>query len=519
MRRRRIKKLLIANRGEIAVRIIRTCHEMGIETVSVYSDADRNALHIVLSRYAERLPGETPQETYLNIPLLVELAKKQQVQAVHPGYGFLAENAEFAQALADENIQFVGPPAATITALGDKLVAKRIAESAGVPVIPGTPSPLSDVKEARAFMDEAGLPVIIKAAAGGGGRGMRIVRRKADFERAFHTAQSESKTAFGSDKVFLEKYIEEPRHIEFQILADARGEVIHLGERECSIQRRYQKLVEEAPSCVLTPELRREMGEVACRVAAAANYENAGTAEFLFDKQRNFYFMEMNTRLQVEHPVTEMVSNTDLVREQILIAEGKPLSYRQEEVSLRGASIECRINAEDPLHDFMPSLGRINRYLAPMGNGVRLDSAAYEGYTIPMQYDSLVGKLISFGEDRPTAIRKMLRALDEFIVTGIKTTIPFHQYVMNHPAFVSGKFSTSYVDEYYDGEAIGRFLASREEKRNLSRVAIAAALAYQLARGELLTDGSFSPDSSSSSGASARRPGPWQRGDPNPWGG
>lgn len=515
MRRRKIKRLLVANRGEIAVRIIRTCREMGIETVSVYSDADRNALHIVLSHFAERLSGETPQETYLNIPLLVDLAKKHRVQAVHPGYGFLAENAEFAQTLADENIAFVGPPARIITALGDKLVSKGIAASAGVAVIPGTAQALNEISEARAFIDDVGLPVIIKAAAGGGGRGMRIVRRKSDFKRAFRAAQSESLTAFGSDKVFLERYMEEPRHIEFQILADARGNVVHLGERECSIQRRYQKLVEEAPSAALTPEVRREMGEVACRVAAAAGYENAGTVEFLFDKHKHFYFMEMNTRLQVEHPVTEMITNTDLLREQILIAEGRPLSYQQEDIVIKGHSIECRINAEDPLHDFLPSLGRLNRYLPPMGNGVRLDSAAYEGYMIPMQYDSLVGKLISFAENRPAAIRKMLRALDEFIITGVRTTIPFHQYVMSHPAFANGKFNTSFVDRHYDSEAISRFLASREEKRNLSRVAIAAALAYQLARGEVLTDGSFSADASPSSSGS--KAGPWQRGNPGGW--
>lgn len=517
MRRRRIKRILVANRGEIAVRVIRTCREMGIETVSLYSDADRNALHIVLSNFAERLPGESPQETYLNIGLLVDLAKKHRVQAVHPGYGFLAENADFAQALTDEKIQFIGPPAHTITALGDKLVAKEKAASAGVPVIPGTAKPLSDVAEARAFLAEAGLPVMIKAAAGGGGRGMRIVRRKSEFERAFRSAQSECMTAFGSDRVFLEKFVEEPRHIEFQVLVDARGNAVHLGERECSIQRRYQKLVEEAPSAALTPELRREMGEVACRVATAAGYENAGTVEFLIDQQKNFYFMEMNTRLQVEHPVTEMVTNTDLVREQIRIAEGRPLSYRQEDISISGHSIECRINAEDPLHDFLPSLGTLNRYIPPMGNGVRLDSAAYEGYTIPMQYDSLVGKLISFGEDRPMAIRKMLRALGEFIITGINTTIPFHQYVMSHPAFVRGKFSTAFVDDHYNSEAISNFLARREEKQNLSRVAIAAALAYQVARGEVLTDVSLSTDVSDPPDSASQKAGPWQRGDSSGW--
>ena len=482
MVRRRIRRLLIANRGEIAVRIARTCREMGIETVSVYSDADHNSLHIVLSDFACRLPGNTPKETYLNIPLIIDVCKKYKVDAVHPGYGFLAENYEFAKALENERIIFVGPSSENIRLLGDKLEAKKTAIKADAPVVPGTEFALKSLDEARSFIKDVKLPVIIKAAGGGGGRGMRIVHKESDFERVFKSAQSESLSAFGSDAVFIEKYVEEPKHIEFQVLADHHGNVVHLGERECSVQRRYQKLVEEAPSSVLTPEEREKIGSVAVRIAKAAGYVNAGTVEFLLDKERNFYFMEMNTRLQVEHPVTEMVTNKDLVKEQIEIAEGKKLAYSQDDVRISGHSIEARINAEDPLKNFIPALGRINRYLPPMGNGIRLDSHAYEGYTIPIYYDSLVGKLISYGSTREDARRKLLRALGEFIITGIKTTIPFHQYVLSHPVFVDGSFTTSFVEKYFNTEEISRFLTRADEERNLFRVAIASALAYYLAQ-------------------------------------
>ncbi len=492
-RLKRIKRILVANRGEIAVRIIRTCRELGIETVSVFSDADHNALHIVLSEFGERLPGNTPQETYLNIPLLIDICKKYKVDAVHPGYGFLAENEEFAQALSDEKIIFIGPTPKNVHDLGDKLFAKKTAQSVGVPVISGTEKPVTTVDEARSFAKKHGLPLIIKAAAGGGGRGMRIVQKESDLETTFHSAQSEAQTAFGSNALFLERYVENPKHIEFQILADQFGNVIHLGERECSIQRRYQKLIEEAPSPALSPSLRMEMGESAVRIAKASGYINAGTVEFLLDNNKNYFFIEMNTRLQVEHPVTEMVTNTDLVREQIYIAEGRELSYTQEDIRFSGHSIEARINAEDPLKNFIPTLGKINRFIPPMGNGIRLDTHVYEGYTVPIYYDSLIGKLISHGNTREVSINKMLRALGEFIITGIKTTIPFHQYVMSHPAFLNAEFTTSFVDRYFNAEEIKKFLTGKFEERNIRRVAIASALSYILAQRQTMT---ISEDSS-----------------------
>ena len=488
MRKRKINRLLVANRGEIALRVIRTCREMGIEAHALYSDADRNALHIVHAHASYRLPGNTPQETYLNLPLIVDLCKRHRIDAVHPGYGFLAENAEFAQALEDEGITFVGPSAQTIRDFGDKLVAKRMAAQAGVQPVPGTAEPVDSLEAGLEAFRSIGPPMMIKAAAGGGGRGMRIVRSEAEFPPAFRAAQSESLGAFGSDKVFLEKYIDHPRHIEFQVLGDHYGNIIHLGERECSIQRRHQKLLEEAPSPVVDAKLREEMGATAVRVAHSGGYTGAGTVEFLMDSRGNFYFIEMNTRLQVEHPVTEMVTNTDLVREQILIAEGHRLSLRQQDVEIRGHSIEARINAEDPLREFLPALGRLNRYLPPMGNGIRLDSSAYEGYTIPIYYDSLIGKLITHGPDRLAAIRKMERALREFIITGVKTTIPFHLFVMTHPEFIKGRFSTTFIDENFSPERIRKLLACKSERANLQDVAVAAALIYHLAHSDVHPD-------------------------------
>jgi acetyl-CoA carboxylase biotin carboxylase subunit len=482
MPKRKIKRLLVANRGEIALRIIRTCREMGIEPDAVYSDSDVNALHIVHAVNSFRLPGHTSAETYLNIPLIVDICKQHKIDAVHPGYGFLAENAGFAQALDDAGIIFVGPSAKCIRDFGDKLFAKKLAAQAGVDCIPGTPEPVQSLEEGLAAFREIKPPVIIKAAAGGGGRGMRVVRTEDEFAKAFRASQSESLGAFGSDKVFLEKYIEKPRHIEFQILGDSQGNVIHLGERECSVQRRHQKLLEEAPSPALSAKLRDEMGAVAVKVAKSGGYHGAGTVEFLLDAKGRYYFMEMNARLQVEHPVTEMVTNTDLVREQILIAEGHKLEIAQEDVRITGHSIEARINAEDPFSDFLPALGKLNRYLPPMGNGVRLDSSAYEGYEIPLQYDSMIGKLITHAHDRATAIAKMQRALEEFIVTGVKTTIPFHEFVMAHPDFVKGSFSTSFVDEHFTPREIEKFLASPGQKVSLRDAAIAAALIYHLSQ-------------------------------------
>jgi len=493
-RAKRIKRLLVANRGEIALRVIRTCREMDIQPDALYSDADRNALHIVHARSSYRLPGSAPQDTYLNIPLIIDICKRNGIDAVHPGYGFLAENADFAKALEDEKIIFVGPTSKCIHDYGDKLIAKNMAEKAGVRGVPGTLKPVSRLEDGLKALRQIGLPVIIKAAAGGGGRGMRVVRREDEFAKSFRSAQSESMGAFASDKVFLEKYIEEPRHIEVQIMGDKHGNVVHFGERECSIQRRHQKLIEEAPSAVVTEEMRHALGEAAVKVAKSGNYVGAGTVEFLLDRNGEFFFIEMNTRLQVEHPVTEQVTGVDLVREQILVAEGKKQSYRQEDIVVRGHSIETRINAEDPMRDFLPALGKLNRYIPPMGNGVRLDSSAYEGYTIPMHYDSLVGKLITYGIDRETAIRKMRRALREFIITGVKTTIPFHIYVMSHPDFVKGQFSTSFVDRNFTPEKIKEFISGKDAEEDMRDVAIASALIAYLARERAHSDSQAGPE-------------------------
>jgi acetyl-CoA carboxylase biotin carboxylase subunit len=481
------RRILVANRGEIAVRIIRTCREMGIETVSIYSDADVSALHIVLSEYAENLSGTTPAQTYLDIERIIAVCKKYRVDAVHPGYGFLAENAEFAEACAREGITFIGPSPQAIRDLGNKVRAKEIAKSAGVPTVPGTPGSIRDEADALDFAGKFGFPLILKAAAGGGGRGMRVVRNLEELPKLLKSAQNESLGAFGSDEIFIERFVEKPKHIEFQVLADAHGNVVHLGERDCSVQRRHQKLIEEAPSPALTPELRERMGATAVALAKASNYVNAGTVEYLLDSKGEFYFMEMNTRLQVEHPVTEMITGIDLVREQILIAAGAPLGFRQEDVKLTGWAFEARINAEDPFKGFMPALGLINRFIPPAGNGVRLDSCAYEGFDIPSQYDSMVAKLITYGRDREHAIRKMRRALDEFIVTGVRSTIPFHRFVFEHPVFVSGDFHTGFIEEHFKESQVRRMMESNAEHRTLEQVALASALQYYIERTELIS--------------------------------
>ncbi|MBD0267659.1 MAG: acetyl-CoA carboxylase biotin carboxylase subunit [Cyanobacteria bacterium Co-bin8] len=440
-------KILIANRGEIALRILRTCEEMGIATVAVHSTVDRHALHVQLADEAVCI-GEAPSsKSYLNIPNIIAAALTRNASAIHPGYGFLAENARFAEICADHKITFIGPSPEAIRAMGDKSTAKETMLRVGVPTVPGSDGLLSSEKEAFAIAKDIGLPVIIKATAGGGGRGMRLVREESELSRAFMAAQGEAEAAFGNPGVYLEKFIEWPRHIEFQILADSYGNVIHLGERDCSIQRRHQKLLEEAPSPALTPELRQKMGDAAIRAAKSINYVGAGTVEFLLDGSGHFYFMEMNTRIQVEHPVTEMITGIDLVAEQIRIAQGEALPLKQEEVILRGHSIECRINAEDPDHNFRPNPGRISGYLAPGGMGVRIDSHVYTDYEIPPYYDSLVGKLIVWGPDRPTAIRRMKRALRECAITGVPTTISFHQKVLENKDFLSGNVYTNFVNQ------------------------------------------------------------------------
>ncbi|MBD2055714.1 acetyl-CoA carboxylase biotin carboxylase subunit [Oculatella sp. FACHB-28] len=443
----RFSKILIANRGEIALRILRTCEEMGIATVAVHSTIDRNALHVQLADEAVCI-GEPPSsKSYLNIPNIIAAALTRNATAIHPGYGFLAENARFAEICADHQIAFIGPSPEAMRAMGDKSTAKETMQRIGVPTVPGSDGLLTDDQEALAIANKIGYPVIIKATAGGGGRGMRLVRDESELVKSFLAAQGEADAAFGNPGVYLEKFIERPRHIEFQILADSYGNAIHLGERDCSIQRRHQKLLEEAPSAALTAELREKMGSAAVRVAQAINYTGAGTIEFLLDQSGHFYFMEMNTRIQVEHPVTEMITGLDLIAEQIRVAQGEKLRLTQEQVVFRGHAIECRINAEDPDYNFRPHPGRISGYLPPGGPGVRIDSHVYTDYEIPPYYDSLIGKLIVWGPDRPAAIQRMKRALRECAITGLPTTIGFHQKILETAEFGQGKIYTNFVEQ------------------------------------------------------------------------
>ncbi len=443
----RFSKILIANRGEIALRILRTCEEMGIATVAVHSTVDRHALHVQLADEAVCIGEPSSNKSYLNIPNIIAAALTRNATAIHPGYGFLAENARFAEICADHEIAFIGPTPQAIRSMGDKSTAKETMQRVGVPTVPGSDGLLTDEKEALQLAAKIGYPVIIKATAGGGGRGMRLVKQEEELPKLFAAAQGEAEAAFGNPGVYLEKFIERPRHIEIQILADNYGNVIYLGERDCSIQRRHQKLLEEAPSPVMTQELREQMGTAAVKAAQSINYTGAGTVEFLVDQSGNFYFMEMNTRIQVEHPVTEMITGLDLIAEQIRIAQGDKLSVTQDQVKLRGHSIECRINAEDPDHNFRPHPGRISGYLPPGGNGVRIDSHVYTDYEIPPYYDSLIGKLIVWGPDRPTAILKMKRALREFAITGVPTTIGFHQKILDTPEFLRGEIYTNFVEQ------------------------------------------------------------------------
>lgn len=443
----RFSKILIANRGEIALRILRTCEEMGIATVAVHSTIDRHALHVQLADEAVCIGEPASSKSYLNIPNIIAAALTRNAIAIHPGYGFLAENARFAEICAAHQIAFIGPTPEAIRAMGDKSTAKETMIRAGVPTVPGSDGLLLSEKEALAIADKIGYPVMIKATAGGGGRGMRLVREQSELVKLFLAAQGEAEAAFGNAGVYMEKFIERPRHIEFQILADSHGNVIHLGERDCSIQRRHQKLLEEAPSPVLDQQMREKMGNAAVMAAKSINYTGAGTVEFLLAPSGEFYFMEMNTRIQVEHPVTEMITGLDLIAEQIRIAQGEKLQLTQDQVVLRGHSIECRINAEDPDHNFRPHPGRISGYLPPGGPGVRMDSHVYTDYEIPAYYDSLIGKLIVWGSDRPTAIKRMKRALRECAITGLPTTIAFHQKIMETPEFLEGEVYTNFVEQ------------------------------------------------------------------------
>ena len=440
------KKILIANRGEIALRIIRTCKEMGIRTVAIYSTADKDSLHVRFADEAVCIGKPASSESYLNMPHIMAAAEITNADAIHPGYGFLAENAKFAQICTDHKIKFIGPTPDMINAMGDKITAKETMIKAGVPVVPGGENLLQSIDEAKGLAKEIGYPVILKATAGGGGKGMRVVWEESDIEKSFDNAKAEAAASFKNDGIYMEKFVEEPRHIEIQVAGDQFGTVCHLSERDCSIQRRHQKLVEESPSPFMTRELREKMGAAAIKAASAINYESVGTIEFLVDKNRNFYFMEMNTRIQVEHCVTEEVVNFDLIKEQIKIATGHKISGRDYFPQMH--AIECRINAEDPYHDFRPSPGRITILHQPGGHGVRVDSHAYAGYVIPPYYDSMIGKLISIAQSRDEAISTMIRALSEYVIEGIKTTIPFHQQLMLNEDFRSGNFTTKFLDTF-----------------------------------------------------------------------
>lgn len=440
------KKILIANRGEIALRIIRTCREMGIKTVAVYSTADRESLHVKFADEAVCIGPPPSRQSYLNIPAIISAAEVTGADAIHPGYGFLSENAEFSRICAEYGIKFIGASADQINAMGDKATAKSTMKNSGVPVIPGSEGLIDTVEEAKELAKGIVYPVIIKATAGGGGRGMRIIRHEGEFEKLWDDAKMESAAAFGNDGLYMEKYVEEPRHIEIQIVGDQYGRVCHLSERDCSIQRRHQKLCEETPSPALTPELRQRMGEAAVKGAAAIRYEGAGTVEFLLDKNGDFYFMEMNTRIQVEHPITEEVTDFDLIKEQIKVAAGIPISGENYFPKL--FALECRINAEDPAHGFRPSPGKITNLHLPGGHGVRIDSHVYSGYTIPPNYDSMIAKVIVSGQSREEVLLRMKRALQEFVIEGIKTTIPFHIRLMDDEIFKSGKFTTAFMDTF-----------------------------------------------------------------------
>lgn len=452
-----IQKVLIANRGEIALRIIRACKELGIATVAVYSQADADSLHVSLADEAYCIGPHQSAKSYLSIPALISVALTSGADAIHPGYGFLSERADFVDICDEHHIKFIGPSAKAMRAMGDKASARETMIKSGVPVTPGT-GLVNDVEEIKQFAKEVGYPVIIKATAGGGGKGMRIVSCEEELEDAFNLCRQEAQNSFANPEVYCEKYLINPRHIEVQILADSFGNVVHLGERDCSIQRRHQKLIEEAPSPAITEEIRQKMGTAAINAAKAINYEGAGTLEFLLDESdpnnKKWYFMEMNTRVQVEHCVSEMISGVDIVKEQIRVASGKRLSVTQDDIVLRGHAIECRINAEDPSKDFMPFAGKIGGYIAPGGFGVRIDSHAYTGYTIPPYYDSMVGKLICWGANREEARKRALRALDEYIITGIKTTIPFHKAILNNDVFISGNFDTSFIEKHFSKEEL-----------------------------------------------------------------
>lgn len=468
---RKIKKVLVANRGEIAIRVMRTLREMNIQSVAVFSDSDRTARFHQLADEAYCIGGTVSRESYLVQEKILDVARRAGCDAVHPGYGFLSENASFAAACEAAGLVFIGPKSQVIQALGDKTAARKIAVKAGLPIAAGTESAIEDVAEAHRIADGIGYPVLVKAAAGGGGKGMKQVHASGEFEKLFRSAQSEAQSAFGDGRVYIEKYLENPRHIEIQILCDAHGNYLYLNERECSIQRRHQKVVEEAPSAVLTPELRKKMGECAVSIARESGYTNAGTVEFLLDKHKNFYFLEVNTRLQVEHPVTEMITGIDLVREQIRIAEGEKISFTQSGVGINGHAIECRVYAEDSANNFLPSIGKLTRYIEPNGFGIRTDSAVVQGAEISMHFDPMIAKLIVWDTSRGAAIEKMRRALSEYEIAGVETTIPFCQFALQHEAFRSGEFDTHFIQNFYTNRP-----AETTPTETLEAAAVLAAL-------------------------------------------
>jgi acetyl-CoA carboxylase biotin carboxylase subunit len=458
-----MKKILIANRGEIALRIMRTCRDMGICTVAVFSEADRKAPFV---RYADEAVCIGPPESsksYLLADKIIEVAKSLKVDGIHPGYGFLSENAAFAQKVKDAKLIFIGPSAEAMKMMGDKLSAKHTAKKYNIPMVPGSDGAITDIKEAQEVAKKVGLPVLIKASAGGGGKGMRVVEKAEMLEEQIKLATSEAKSAFGDGSVFIERYVKGPRHIEIQVMADNHGNAVYLFERECSIQRRHQKVVEEAPSSILTPEIRKKMGQCAVDISKACKYSGAGTVEFLLDENMNFYFLEMNTRLQVEHPVTELITGIDLVREQINVARGNKLSFTQKELEIRGHSIEIRVCAEDPANNFLPDIGKLTTYTTPKGPGVRVDDGMEEGMDIPIYYDPMIAKLIVHGENRKEAIHRMIRAIDDYKISGVQTTLEFCKFVMQHPAFTSGKFDTHFVTQYFKPEMLKQNPANEEQ--------------------------------------------------------
>lgn len=469
-----MKKILVANRGEIAIRVMKTAKKMGIGTVAVYSEADRNSLHV---RYADQAVciGPAPSaQSYLNIDRIIDAAHKTGADGIHPGYGFLSENAQFSAAVEKAGLIFIGPKPKAIEMMGSKLAAKEAVKKYNIPLVPGTEKAVTDLKEAEKIAGEIGFPVLIKASAGGGGKGMRIVENAKDFSSQMERAVSEAKASFGDGSVFIEKYVSSPRHIEVQILADAHGHIVHLFERECSVQRRHQKVLEEAPSSVLTPELRREMGEAAIKVASSCDYLGAGTVEFLLDADHRFYFLEMNTRLQVEHPVTEWITGLDLVALQIEIARGKPLPFRQDDLEIKGHALELRVYAEDPLDQFLPSIGLLSRYQLPKGENIRVDNGFEEGMEVPIYYDPMLAKLVTYGQNRTEAISKMLEAIAAYKVEGVATTLPFGKFVCEHEAFRSGQFDTHFVKKYYQPE-----LLLQDQKEQARLAALLAVHAFE----------------------------------------